>query len=109
MQPTLAKAQGRNETQIEIAAQSFAAYDANGKTRCLCGLQIVNIDVSGGGDAVVSVGPGVGRLRDVLVALNRFDGVTHLVESQQETEMVRLLFVFRQVVDDSALGLCWND
>ena len=45
----------------------------------------------------------------VLEIIDGLYGVHHLVEGQEETEMIRLLLVFGQVVHDSALGLCWND
>ena len=109
MQSALAEAQRGDETQVEIASQTLAAKDTHGKTRCLLCFNVENIKVLGAGDAVVAVRPGIGRLREVLVVFNRLDGIAHLVESQKETKMIRLLLVFGQVGDNSALGLCGDD
>ena len=105
LHPSLAEAERGDETQVEIAAKSLAADDAHGEARSLLGLNVVDIKAFRVGWAVVAIGPRVGGLGDVLVVLNGFDGIAHLVESQQKTEMIRLLFVFGQIMDDAPLGL----
>ena len=106
---SLAEAQRGDETQVEIATKAFAANDAHGETRRLQGLNVVDIEVLRDRDVVVAIGPRVGGLGDILVVLNSLNGIHHLVVSQQESEMVRLLLVFGQVVDDPSLGLGGDD
>ena len=81
-QSTLTETQRGDKAQVEIAAKEFAADDAHGEARRLRCFHIVDIDVLSVGDTVVSVGPRVGGLREVLVVRNGFYGVTHLVVGQ---------------------------
>lgn len=94
---SVGEAQRGDEAQVEISAKAFAADDTHGETGHDVAFHVIHADGSRVFAADWSHGPRAGGELEVLVVVNGSDGVHHLVEAQKETEVVRLLLVFRQV------------
>ena len=105
---SVGKAQRGDEAQVEISAQTFAADDAYGEAWHDVALYVIDTDGLRGLAADGAHGPGRGGVFLVLVVVNSLDGVHHLVESQQKTEMIGFLLVFWQVVHHFSLSDGWG-
>lgn len=105
---SVGETQRGDEAQVEIFAEAFAADDAYGEAGHDVGFDVIDADGLRGFATDRSHGPSAWRELKVLVVVNGLDGVHHLVESQQKTEVVRLLLVFRQVVHHFSLGHDWG-